>query len=172
MIVNPYLLAAALILPALVLVGAAVSDLRHYLIPNRLIVALAALFLPFAAVGMDPQSIGIHLAVAIAALTLGMALFAVDAIGGSDAKLLAATALWAGVDHLAPFLIATALAGLVVSLVTLTFARRARDRLIAAVGARSIPASSPARRIVIPYGIAIASGGLVVLALIASSLVR
>jgi prepilin peptidase CpaA len=65
-------------------------------------------------------------------------------LGGGDVKLLAASALWTGSAALLPFLTATALAGGLLAAVFLVFARRG------------------GRRVALPYGVAIAAGGLLV----------
>jgi prepilin peptidase CpaA len=73
--------------------------------------------------------------------------------GAGDIKLLAATGLWAGPHFVAVFLVTTALAGGVVALVMamLTFIRN-----------RTRTPALPLARVPIPYGIAIAIGGLTI----------
>ena len=73
-------------------------------------------------------------------------------MGGGDAKLLAAASLWFGFENLLPFLAATALAGGVLSLAYLAFSA-ARVGL----GQDTVIARN------VPYGAAIAAGGLSVL---------
>jgi prepilin peptidase CpaA len=72
--------------------------------------------------------------------------------GAGDIKLLAATSLWAGPHLVAVFLIVTAIAGGILALImaVLTFVRN-RSRRRAVVALSKVP---------IPYGIAIAFGGL------------
>lgn len=104
---------------AFCLLWAAASDARGFVIPNRAVVAIAALFpvhlltrmLATGAV-LPTLSDGL-LALALAGIVLiaGFGLFAIQLVGGGDAKLAAAVALWAGSDNIVAFLILAALAG-------------------------------------------------------------
>ncbi len=81
----------------LLLVLAAGWDLASYTIPNFLSAALIAVFAVFAfSTNMHPVTIGFHVLVACLALFIGFALFALGYMGGGDAKLFAAVALWLG----------------------------------------------------------------------------
>ena len=146
-----------LVLPCLV-ITAALRDLTSFSIPNWISVGLAAAF-PVAAfaVGASLQDVGLGLAVGFAALIAGMVMFALRWIGGGDAKLFAASALWLGIPGALPFLAWTTVAGglLAVSL----------------LGARKIAPALPFRgpawvdRLLlnggdVPYGVAIAVGAL------------
>jgi prepilin peptidase CpaA len=92
-------------------------------------------------------------------LLVGFGMFVVGWAGGGDAKLFAAASLWAGVAHFPEFVLATTLFGGAIAVVML--GRRLLGRH-AAVAAGGEPA--PARRILgqfeLPYGVAIAFGGL------------
>src|ERR1700674_5223480 len=80
---------------------AAASDLITMTISNRLSLALcAAFFLVAAAVGMPLADIGRHVLASLVVLAVAFAFFARGWIGGGDAKLAAATALWLGFAHL------------------------------------------------------------------------
>jgi prepilin peptidase CpaA len=101
------------------LVWAAISDMRGMTIPNRAVVAIAALF-PVHLIArvmagdlMVPVLTDGALALALATIVLlaGFGLFAIQLVGGGDAKLAAAAALWAGSDYIAAFLIIVSLAG-------------------------------------------------------------
>jgi prepilin peptidase CpaA len=147
------------------LVLAAANDLRHYLIPNRYPAAIGFAYLVYAA-GHPVQQGVIGLAIGAAMLAVGAALFAGRIMGGGDVKLLAATALWAGPDLLPIFLFATALAGAVISVTWLTPLRRLMPaapvaETVSRVGLRA-RLSQP-----IPFGVAIAAGGLCLAALLA-----
>ena len=73
---------------------AAVTDLFTLTVPNRLVLALAALFFLAAPVaGLGLHDIGIHVVLALAALGLGFILFSLGVVGGGDAKLFAELAL-------------------------------------------------------------------------------
>ena len=138
-----------LALLAIALLAAAVGDWRHRLIRNRLNGAVAAgapLF--WLAAGVAPWP-GMALQLGLAALVLAIcaALFALRMLGGGDAKLLTALALWVPPAAFADLVLVMALAGGLLAAVMLV----ARQRL---------PAEAPPG---IPYGIAIAAGALWVL---------
>lgn len=154
------MLAAALVLcfPALVLT-AAFSDVVTFTIPNWIPLALLAAF-PVAgfAVGVPLPAIGLHLAIGFAVLVAGMALFALRWMGGGDAKLIAAVALWLGWPALAPFALSAAMAGggLAIALLML---RSAHFRPMISLGPRWVnKLAEPGHGI--PYGVAIAAGAL------------
>lgn len=63
------------------------------------------------ALGLPLSGVGVSVGLAIAALVVGMGMFAANWIGGGDAKLLTASVLWMGVSGTLPFILYTALAG-------------------------------------------------------------
>jgi prepilin peptidase CpaA len=149
---------------AALVIGAAVRDLASFTIPNWISIALALAFAPAALLaGVPLPEIGVSVAVGAGMLVIGAAMFAFGWIGGGDAKLMAAAAIWVGLRGLAPFAIYTALAGglLALSLVAL---RSAWLRPLAAGGPGwtqrlATPGESA------PYGVAIAAGALAAFAL-------
>jgi prepilin peptidase CpaA len=155
------LLQAALltIFPAL-LILAALSDVTSFTIPNRISLLLIASFFPAAlALGRPLGEIGVDLAVGGAALVAAIGMFAAGWIGGGDAKLFAAVSLWLGWGAAPGFLVATALAGgaLAVALMNLRSAWL-RPYFSAAP---SWVARLAAPDAAVPYGVAIAFGGLI-----------
>ncbi len=144
---------AVLVLAAVLLVLAAINDARHYRIPNRICLALLTLFPVFVATA--PQAVAWEQNIMVFGLMLvsGLALFWAHVIGAGDIKLLATVGLWGGMHWVGVFLLVTALAGGVVTLAVaaLTFARQPSqtERLSLA-------------KVPVPYGIAIAVGGLTV----------
>lgn len=79
------------------LVAAAVSDLVTMTIPNRIPLLILAAFVPAALVaGLDLHLVGWHLLVGLLVLAVCFGMFALNVIGGGDAKLAAAIALWIG----------------------------------------------------------------------------
>ena len=60
---------------------------------------------------MGIGEIGMHAAAGFTALAVAFCLFACGWIGGGDAKLAAATALWLGFDQLLPYLFVASLLG-------------------------------------------------------------
>ncbi|NLR98552.1 peptidase [Rhizobium sp. P38BS-XIX] len=150
--------AAALFIFPLCMSIAAISDLFTMTIPNRVSFALAISFLVLAPLlGLSVTVIGLHLAGAALVFLACFAFFALNVMGGGDAKLLAAAALWFGFDSsLIEFLIYVAvMGGLVTVLIILV---RAQSNVIMAIGI-PVPASLTVAK-KIPYGIAIAIGGI------------
>ena len=148
-----------LIFPALVIVGA-LRDLTSYIIPNWISGLLILGFVPAAlAMGLPLSEMGSHLGVGIVALLIAMGMFALNWIGGGDAKLFAASALWLGWPGSLEFVVITGLAG-----GALTFALLGlRSPVI-----RPYVLSGPGwiNRLAepkgdLPYGVAIAVGALV-----------
>ncbi len=156
MIADFHLLLASLFPLALVL--AALRDATSYTIPNWLSAALIAAFLPVAfALGLSLTTIGVALAVGVGALAAAIAMFALRWIGGGDAKLFAAAALWLGLSGLGPFLAWTGVAGGGLAVALLLLRRSPVAALVSGpvwVG-RLLEAKGD-----VPYGVAIAVGAL------------
>jgi prepilin peptidase CpaA len=111
--------ALLLVFPALMAYAAA-SDLLTMTIPNRLSLALVAAFAIFAvASGLAWQAALLHLAAGAAVLAVCFVLFALGWIGGGDAKLAAASALWLGFDTLIEYFFVASVAGGVLTLAIL-----------------------------------------------------
>ena len=134
---------------AIALLFAAFTDLRHRQIDNWLNagIALAApIFWWSSGLSLWP-GVALQLGVALAAFALFAGLFALKMMGGGDVKLLTALALWIEPTWFLKLLVVMALTGGVLTVVMGAWhiMRRERDR------------------IKIPYGVAIAIGGLWVL---------
>jgi prepilin peptidase CpaA len=142
------------------LLYAAANDVLSYTIPNWLCLTLAAIF-PFAALasGENAGLIGAHLAFAVAILALGFALFQFNILGGGDAKLLAAAALWTGLEGFKPFLLGTALVGGLLALALVT----ARQFVPRAANHPAFVSRLLQKQDGIPYGVAILGGGILAL---------
>ncbi|WP_374409106.1 prepilin peptidase [Pelagerythrobacter sp.] len=135
---------------AIALVIAAFTDLRRRQIDNWLNAAIALgapLFWWASGVSLWP-GVAIQLGVALAAFAVLALLFALRMMGGGDVKLLTALALWIAPAPFLQLLIVMALAGGVLTVVLGAWhvMRRRRDRLA------------------VPYGVAISTGGLWILA--------
>lgn len=143
-----------------VLLGAAaISDMWNRRIPNVIPLVLAVAFpISLAVIGLPPDW-PFHLLGAGLVFALGVVLFNRGLWGGGDVKLIAAAALWYGMDRLLIFLLAVSIAGGVLGLGTIV-ARLARS-VIPSLASRG-PSSRPLRRTEIPYGVAIALGGIIV----------
>ena len=88
--------AAAFFFPAAMALAASM-DVLTMTIPNRVCAALAiGYFVLAAAVGLPAQTILVNVSCGATMLALMFALFALGWIGGGDAKLAAAIALWLG----------------------------------------------------------------------------
>ncbi|MFL0357372.1 prepilin peptidase [Erythrobacter sp. GH1-10] len=139
-----------LIALAIALVFAAFTDIRSRQISNKLNLAIAIgapLFWWTSGLALWPD-IAIQLGVALAAFAVLAGMFALGLMGGGDVKLLTALALWIEPNAFLQLLVIMALAGGVLTIVMggWHFLRRQKERLA------------------IPYGVAIAFGGLWVLA--------
>ena len=139
---------------------AAASDLLTMTIANRISLILVGGFAVVAVLGgLNGGALFSHLAAGIAVLALAFLCFACRWIGGGDAKLAAATALWLGFANLFDYLIYVSLLGGALTLLILLF--RARSLPSALAG------SEWAERLHrhdagIPYGIALSAAALIV----------
>src|SRR5207237_2341813 len=98
------------------------SHLLIMTISNRVSLILAGGFFVLAAmIGMPLVEIGTHLGASGIVLVAAFAFFARGWIGGGDAKLAAATALWFGFDQLMPYLLDASLLGGALTLLLLNF---------------------------------------------------
>jgi prepilin peptidase CpaA len=107
---------------------------------------------------MPPQEILTHLGVGALLLVAGMLLFSMNLLGGGDAKLLAAAALWIGFDQLVPFVAYVTIFGGALALLILAYRQ---------VPAGALPLPDWAIRLHardegMPYGVAIAAGALLI----------
>ena len=110
-----------LLFPAL-MAFAASSDLLTMTISSRLSLALACgFFLLTLVTGMSLAAVGMHLAAAALVLVFSFVFFSQGWIGGGDAKLVAATALWFGFDYLLDYLIYASLFGGALTLLLIQF---------------------------------------------------
>jgi prepilin peptidase CpaA len=144
--------------PALVII-AALTDATSFTIPNRISLLLLAVYVPASLLlGRPLAEMGADVAVGLVALVCGMGMFAAGWIGGGDAKLFAACALWLGLRGSGPFLLVTALAGGGLAVLLLN-ARSAPLRIYFAAGPAWLARlATPGGDV--PYGVAIAAGAL------------
>jgi prepilin peptidase CpaA len=139
---------------------AASSDLFTMTISNRVTAILVIGFFALALYsGMNLQAVMSHAGAALAVLAVAFGFFARGWIGGGDAKLAAATALWLGFDHLMDYLLYASILGGILTLAIIRF------RLI------PLPAVLAEQQWVkrlhrldggVPYGIALAAAGLLI----------
>ena len=114
-------LAVLTVFPA-AMVMAALSDVLTMTISNRLTVGLALAFFVIAPLsGMSLEAMAFHAAAGLVMLVIGIALFAPGWIGGGDAKVLAATALWLGWGPMPYYVAVATLSGCLLTIALLTF---------------------------------------------------
>jgi prepilin peptidase CpaA len=140
--------------PALI-VFAGCYDIFSKTISNRLCIAIALAFFPAAvSIGLGAVEIALHFSCALAMFCAGFALFAAGWIGGGDAKLFAAAALWFGWGEIADYATASAIIGGVLALVVLALRLASLSLPLAVI--------FPTPRAELPYGVALALGTLFV----------
>jgi prepilin peptidase CpaA len=147
---TTYIHYGLLIALAIALVFAAITDIQRRQIDNWLngAIALAApVFWWSSGIELWP-GVALQLGIAVLAFAFFAGLFALKMMGGGDVKLLTALALWIEPTAFLQLLLIMAIAGGVLTIVmgAYHFLARQKDRLA------------------IPYGVAIAFGGLWVLA--------
>jgi prepilin peptidase CpaA len=139
---------------------AASSDLFTMTISNRLSLALTGGFVVLAfAAGMPLAAMGMHLAAGACVLVVGFVFFSQGWIGGGDAKLFAATALWFGFDHLLDYATYASIFGGALTLALLQFRKLP---LPEALTRQPWIMRLHDERGGIPYGIALAAAALVI----------
>jgi prepilin peptidase CpaA len=138
-----------LLVLAAILVVAAVVDVRTFTISNRLNLTVALLApVYWVSVALSPwPGIAVQIAAAATVFVLFAAAFYAGMMGGGDVKLAAALALWFSPLTTLRFLVLTSLAGGVLTLAVVAW-HRARKR---------------EGRPEVPYGVAIAAGGIAIL---------
>ncbi len=151
------IVAAILLIFPLCLAFAAVSDLLTMTIPNRVSLILLISFAVLAPLSdLTLPVIGMHALGAAIVFGICFALFALNVMGGGDAKLLSAAAIWFGYDPaLLFFLVYVSVIGGFVTLAILLI--RSQSNTILAIGLPIPNSLLLAKKI--PYGIAIAIGG-------------
>ncbi|MEM8935308.1 MAG: prepilin peptidase [Pseudomonadota bacterium] len=152
---------ALAVFPAALIIAAA-NDVYEFKIPNWICIVLISAF-PTAgmAAGAPLDTMVEGALLGAGALAFGFALFAGRVIGGGDAKLIASIAPWIGVSAFGLFLINMAISGLVLAIGMMAFRR---------LPVLPVYAHAPwlmelhARKKDLPYGVAIAAGGLLTFA--------
>jgi prepilin peptidase CpaA len=152
------LTATIFVIPPICLVLAALTDFLEMKIPNRIPLILLAAFVviaPFS--GLTLTEFGWHVAAAAIVFAVCFGLFAINVMGGGDAKLLTGAAIWFGFNHsLFEFLAYTGFLGGV--LTVMVIAMRANWEKFAAIGVKLPKTLMVANKI--PYAIAIGAAGL------------
>lgn len=131
---------------ALLLVIAAIGDIRTRTIPNwlNLVIALMAPVLWYFS-GLEPwPGMALQVGIALVCFVLFTGAFALNMMGGGDVKLIGALALWLPLGQLVPFLLVMSIIG---GVITLAMWAREKIRKSGSV-------------LEVPYGVAIALAGL------------
>ncbi len=152
--------AAILVIFPFAMVFAAISDLLSMTIHNRVSIILAVSFIILAPLsGMSLDLYAMHFAAFIAVLAATFGFFATGTMGGGDAKLMSATALWLGWNiELVSYLLTLSVLGGILSLIILKY----RNSQMIVVYARRFEFM---RRLAqkeegVPYGLALGIAGL------------
>lgn len=138
---------------------AAISDMLSMTIANRVPVLLVVVFALVAPLtGMEWAAYGWHFAAGALVLVVTFGLFAMGGMGGGDAKLLAATAVWMGLSvHLVEYLVASAFIG---GLLTLAILFYRKSPLAVITSQNPFLRHFAEQSAGVPYGIALGLGGL------------
>jgi len=135
-------------------------DLLTMTIPNRLCLAIAVGFFLFVVVARAPMDLVLfNLSCGAAVLIVMFTLFNFGLIGGGDAKLAAATALWLGWSSLLEYGLRTAIYGGVIT-IALILSRRAPLPNLLSRQAWIARLHNP--KTGVPYGIAMAAAGIMI----------
>lgn len=130
----------------LLMLAAAVSDIRSRTISNELNAAMALLAIPFwitSGLALWPD-VPLQFGAAFVVFLVFAALFAIGAMGGGDVKMIGAVMLWIPLPLFMPTLMVMAIGGGILSAVMLIHMKlRPSDKAVE-----------------VPYGVAIAAAGL------------
>ena len=152
--------AIRLFLFPLLMAFSAFSDLFTMTISNRVSLLLIAGFAVMAAlIGMNLTDVLSHAGAGLAVLAVTFTLFTCGWIGGGDAKLAAATALWLGFDPLVEYLLVVSILGGMLTLLIMRFRLMPMPSMLQAqqwaVRLHRVDEG-------VPYGIALAAAALAV----------
>ncbi len=152
-------LARLFLFPALIAFAAA-NDLFTMIIPNRLSLLLIAGFFVLAGFGgMSFQDMAMHAGAGLIILVISFTLFSFGWIGGGDAKIASAVALWFGFPHLIEYLLYTSIFGGALTLLLLQFRQYP---LPAVLSSQPWILHLHDKNTGVPYGIALAIGALMI----------
>lgn len=140
------------------MLAAALGDMRHYIITNKLNMIIACLAVPYwigLSHGFNAHLLDIakyQIVIASVTFIIGYILFCLNAIGGGDVKMLPALFLWIPAYKLETTVLVIAFAGLAVSIIVI---------LVRLINKSSTNLKTPMLKQKVPYGVAIATGGIV-----------
>lgn len=137
-------------------VMACISDVRFLRIPNSYVIVVLGCFI--AAFGLSPESFGPwwhHLSAGLIFLVITYIMFSLGMLGGGDAKMGAALALFVGLRGLVPYLFYMALVGGLLGILAIVIKKK---KPFAHPAPESWVGQLYQGRNAVPYGIAISSG--------------
>ncbi len=152
--------AAIMLAFATLLAMAALSDFRSYVIPNKLCLAILALYPAHVLASNTPVDWVSGLIAGGIVFGVGLLMFAFRLTGGGDVKLLAAAGVWAGLEMLPMMLLLVAIVGgcySVFEAIRLQYPQRIWRRIM-----KRDPVPQTGGKGIVPYGVAISTGGLYV----------
>jgi len=150
----------ALLVFPLLMIFAALADLFTMTIPNRVSLVLIAAYLLLALYLRLPlATVRLHVSCGLAMLALTFTMFQMGWIGGGDAKLAAATALWVGWPALFEYGLAASLIGGALTIAILALRHYELPEKLLSVG---FIAKLAEKNGGVPYGIALALAGLMI----------
>lgn len=161
-VLNPIFVVSLLAFATLLCI-AALNDFRDFKIPNRVSVGVLVLYPAFVLSAPVPVDWEAGVAAGGIAFAATFVMFSQGWLGGGDAKLISAVAVWAGLSQLMLFVIVMLVLGGVYSTfeaIRLGYPKRIWNRFTKTKTGEDSDAVRP--RDAVPYGVAIAGGGLYV----------
>jgi len=148
-----------------ILITIAYRDVRTRRIPNALAAAIAILGLSRMILADDPVAAGHTLIASAAVFAVTFLLFWRGVFGGGDAKLITSTVMLVGFHDMFDFFLLMSLCGGALALAILTCHRFRLHRRHISQGTPEAGCSGPPMLPSVPYGVAIAGAGVVMLIL-------
>jgi prepilin peptidase CpaA len=146
---------------------AAVTDFKRMEIPNYISICLVTLFPAFLLATNAPVWVALdHLIFGLAMFAIGFGLFAMNAAGGGDVKLMAAVSLWIGLPLAVPFILAVTIFGAILGLSMVLIRRLTKEEQLTGSTWMWRRLKEMAHDGVCPYGLAIVAGAIVLAPLI------
>lgn len=143
----------------LLLIVVIVYDSIWFRIPNLVVGAILILFVADAVRAMEVMAIVSHFGAGLVLFVIGFILYSFRLFGAGDAKLLAATGVWAGFDHLGGHLLMLALLGGAMAILLLVLRQALLFAMMSGWAGQAAASRVPRLLMVgeaIPYGVPIA----------------
>lgn len=153
--------ALVLLLAAAPLVVAAVTDMREFRIPNECSLLLIALYPAHVWLAPNGADLIGGMLVGASVFVVTFTLYAFNRLGGGDVKLLSVMGAWAGPAYAADLIVITTLSGAGLGLILLSKAGASIALGLDQIGEAAARDNVLSERM--PYGVAIACGGLATL---------